>query len=159
MNQEFIYTGNWCINNTFNCIRGDSKNCYNVEHIIDLHVEFKNSSCKSIIGNLVMSCGTWNQQLGSLSISLVGGYAANINEKKLVYSNARMEMVRNAIIKCNPECVLTIAENTKSIKQLTNKDISIIIFALIGILICFIIYYKSIIKPTHISPELVYATV
>jgi hypothetical protein len=83
MNQEFICTGNWCINNTYNCIRGDSKNCYNVEHIIDLNGgEFKNSSCKSIIGNLVMSCGTWNQQLGSLSISLVGGYAANINEKK-----------------------------------------------------------------------------
>ena len=80
-----------------------------------------------------------------------------------------MEMVRNAIIKCNPDCVLPIAENTKSIKHLTNKDIGIIIFALIGILICFIIYfktkkmcknyYKSTIKPTHNSPELVYATV
>ena len=107
MNKEFNCTGQWCINNTFNCNRGDSRQCYNVEHIIDLNGgEFKNASCKAIAANLVMSSGTWNQQLGSLSISLIGGYEANINEKKLVYSNNRVEMARNAIIKCNPYCAL-----------------------------------------------------
>ena len=124
MNKEFNCTGPWCINNTFNCNSGDSRKCYNVEHIIDLNGgEFKNASCKAIAANLVMSSGIWNQQLGSLSISLIGGYEANINEKKIVYSNNRVEMARNAIIKCNPECILLNVNNYKETYEYneTNK--------------------------------------
>jgi tetrahydromethanopterin S-methyltransferase subunit G len=183
MNKEFNCTGPWCINNTFNCIRGDSRNCYNVEHIIDLNGgEFKNASCKSIAANLVMSCGTWNQQLGSLSISTIGGYEANINEKKLVYSNNRIEMARNTIIKCNPSCELSDANEsneTKSNMQFLNTKldmfigvlisllISLVIGLVIGLVICYM-HYKinniyindkkgnKIINPIYNSNELKY---
>ncbi len=143
MNKEFNCTGQWCINNTFNCIRGDNRNCYNVEHIIDLNGrEFKNASCKAIAANLVMSCGIWNQQLGSLSISLIGGYEANINEKILVYSNNRVEMARNAIIKCNPSCELSDANETNKSNtnmQFLNTELDMVIGVLLSLLISLVI--------------------
>jgi hypothetical protein len=186
MNKEFNCTGKWCINNTFNCIRGDSRNCYNIEHIIDLNGrEFKNASCKSIAANLVMSCGTWNQQLGSLSISTIGGYDANINEKNIVYSNNRLEMARNAIIKCNPLCALLNTnesnESNESNMQFLNIELdmvmgiflslilSLLIGLIIGLVICYM-HYKinniyindkkgnKIINPIYNSNELKYIT-
>ena len=184
MNKEFNCTGPWCINNTFNCNRSDSRQCYNVEHIIDLNGgEFKNASCKAIAANLVMSCGIWNQQLGSLSISLIGGYEANINEKKLVYSNSRVEMARNAIIKCNPYCALSNTnesnESNESNMQFLNTEfdmvmgiflsliLSLLIGLIIGLVICYM-HYKinnadkkrnKIINPIYNSNELKYIEV
>lgn len=60
-------TGEWCVNKKWGCKVGDSRNCYNVEHMIpkanSLH-QIKGCSL-DIRGNYIMSYGAWNQALGN----------------------------------------------------------------------------------------------
>ena len=88
--------GPWCLNGTFRCIYGNNKNCYNVEHIIDLNGPEYTSENKNIYGNLVMAYGLWNQQLGRLF-----NYPANMNEKTIVYGQDNMSRARQLIEYCS----------------------------------------------------------
>lgn len=76
-------TGDWCIDGEFRCPYGNSKSCYNMEHIIDI----KNSMPalagwnKNIVGNIIMAYGKWNQDLGSMRWDNVE------SEKREIYGN------------------------------------------------------------------------
>ena len=91
-------TGQWCINDEFKCVRGDSRKCYNTEHIIDLNGPELQEYNKNIFANLVMACGIWNQQMGRLQVR---SYSALINEKETVYSFEVVNLVRQMIIRCH----------------------------------------------------------
>ena len=77
--------GKWCIDKQWKCNFGDSKNCYNVEHIIpkaNSIEEIKNCSL-DIQGNLIMAYGAWNQALSN----------RYYGEKNIIYSS---DIVRSA---------------------------------------------------------------
>ena len=61
-------TGKWCVENQWKCLPGDSKNCYNVEHIIPkANTILEINGCSTDIqGNLIMAYGEWNQQLSNI---------------------------------------------------------------------------------------------
>lgn len=65
VNSIAVCSGRWCVNDTYNCVRYKTTECYNVEHIIDLNGGEFPKSCNNIAGNLVMAYGRWNSQLGS----------------------------------------------------------------------------------------------
>lgn len=55
--------GLWCQDGMFKCPSGDSRACYNVEHIIDQNgKEFPPE-----LTNMVMAWGRWNQENGRLA--------------------------------------------------------------------------------------------
>jgi len=59
--------GKWCIDKQWKCNFGDSKNCYNVEHIIPKANSIQEiKSCSlDVQGNLIMAYGAWNQALSN----------------------------------------------------------------------------------------------
>lgn len=77
--------GKWCIDKQWKCNFGDSKNCYNVEHIIpkaNSIEEIKNCPL-DVQGNLIMAYGAWNQALSN----------RYYGEKNIIYSS---DIVRSA---------------------------------------------------------------
>lgn len=130
--------GKWCIDKTFNCI--GSKNCYHVEHIIDVNgKEFSNPNCKQIAGNLVMSYGKWNSQLGSRSRV---NYYDSMREKEIIYGIDKVESVRSIINKCNPECdILTGLSKNDIYKNDIYKITVIILGGLLLFILGLLIFY------------------
>ncbi len=60
-------TGIWCIDKQWKCQFGNSRDCYNVEHIVPkAHNILEIYGCPvDIQGNLIMAYGAWNQQLSN----------------------------------------------------------------------------------------------
>lgn len=81
--------GDWCIDNKFKCDSGNSKSCYNLEHIIDLKNSILPHWNKNIAGNIVMAYGKWNQEMGQLTWPMVE------LEKREIYGN---DLVNRAIL-------------------------------------------------------------
>jgi hypothetical protein len=107
INLQFNCTGQHCINNQFICEQGDSRNCYNVEHIIEksqtVRAICQDTKCDvNIFGNLVMAWGVWNQQLGQLSRNSPND---SYHEKLIVYGQNVFDQVISAIEQCNPGCI------------------------------------------------------
>ena len=98
MNNITNCTGNWCINSQFKCRLGKNADCYHVEHIIDRNGPELDEFNKDIFGNLVMSYGRWNMQMGHLQRA---NYTALSIEKTIVYGNYNVELARYWIQKCN----------------------------------------------------------
>lgn len=92
-------TGNHCVDGEWKCKKGDSRNCYNVEHIIDLNgPEFKDhTECKNVAGNMIMSHGYWNQELGTYTKA---NYQVSVSEKTRVYGDTIMYNARESIRGC-----------------------------------------------------------
>lgn len=107
--------GNYCVDNEWKCKKGNSVDCWNVEHIIDNNgPEFKNhKNCKNIAGNYIMAYGQWNQELGTLTKN---HYQTSVNEKTRVYGEDIMNRARTSIRKC--------IENTYG-KRALEEDIQI----------------------------------
>lgn len=85
-------TGEWCNygnNGKWGCNKGDSKNCYNVEHIIPKANSLKElKGCSlDIEGNLVMSYGAWNQALKN----------EYYGEKTAIYGNTLMKAAYQSV--------------------------------------------------------------
>jgi len=59
--------GVWCTNKGWTCNYGNSRDCYNIEHIIPkAHTILEIYGCNTdILGNLIMAYGAWNQQLSA----------------------------------------------------------------------------------------------
>lgn len=97
-------TGEWCVDNGFNCPNRDGK-CYEVEHIIDLNDDCTLPDTKdmerNIFGNMIMAYGLWNRQVGQLRWKNVE------NEKRTVYGDGIVNKAIYYIMQCdkynNPE--------------------------------------------------------
>lgn len=106
MNDKMTCVGEHCVDQKFGCLIGNSRDCYNVEHIIDdaLSQRYicKSDTCNAnIVGNRVMSWGLWNQEIGTL-----GGndqYFA-FDEKNTVYGQSNIKEVVRAMESCNMGC-------------------------------------------------------
>lgn len=72
--------GEWCVENKWGCALGNSKNCYNVEHIIPkANTILEIYGCPTDIrGNLIMAYGAWNQELSN----------SYYGEKSLIYGSS-----------------------------------------------------------------------
>lgn len=88
----------------YRCEKGRSRECYNVEHIVDTEnsnlVDKENPSreCNlNILGNLVMADGGWNQDVGQLPWKCVR------EEKLRVYGDVFTQAVAH-VLACNPNC-------------------------------------------------------
>ena len=59
--------GVWCLNKQFICEKNNSRNCYNVEHIVPKAYDILEIyGCNlDIQGNFIMAYGAWNQQLSN----------------------------------------------------------------------------------------------
>lgn len=94
----------WCINGTFDC--SGTRECNEVEHIVDRSNTPYNICNPNILGNVIMAYGKWNAQVGQLCWKDI------INEKKQVYGkNIFCDAIRN-VIECSgcnvelpPECL------------------------------------------------------
>lgn len=87
-------TGEWCIDNKWGCKVGDSKNCYNVEHMIPKanNISQIKGCSLDIRGNYIMAYGAWNQALSN-------GY---YGEKTFIYGNERMKSAyRSVYLSCH----------------------------------------------------------
>jgi hypothetical protein len=137
INNKIVCVGQWCSNDSmFKCEKKNTNNCYHVEHIIDTNGgEFKNAECKQIVGNLVMSYGMWNVQLGSQASK---NYTNNINEKIEIYGSNKINKVRNIIIQCNPKCFKTMDLDNQFNTDMIN--INILLICIITIFVFLIIY-------------------
>ena len=94
VNNRVRCTGKHCIKGKFSCAVGNSRDCYNVEHIFDRSRGANGYASRDIAANMVMAWGTWNQQMGGLS------YTESTAEKSDVYG-IHMERVRKAMDLCN----------------------------------------------------------
>ena len=98
VNQHIHCTGKHCVNGLFKCRHAGDKNCYHVEHIIDLNgPELCHNGCKNIMANLVMTWGRWNSALGGLARYY---YNESMCEKEFVYGKEIVARVREMIGKC-----------------------------------------------------------
>lgn len=99
LNEELPCKFKYCYDNAWKCKRGDSRNCYNIEHIIDLHgPEYSDHiNCKNIAGNMIMAHGEWNQQLGQIARK---NYAGSKREKTIVYGKRIMKRAEESIQSC-----------------------------------------------------------
>jgi hypothetical protein len=91
--------GKWCVDGDWKCRRGNSRDCYNVEHIIDKNgPEFKDyPECKNVPGNYIMAHGEWNQELGTLTKR---HYSTSLAEKTRVYGSDIVNNAKNSIRSC-----------------------------------------------------------
>lgn len=88
---------NECYRKVYRCFKGNSRDCYNVEHIIDKNgSEFPDCN-KDVVYNYVMAWGTWNQNLGKIAR---WDYNSSTREKELVYGSDMMSRVREQFLKC-----------------------------------------------------------
>ena len=89
--------GKWCDEKGgYSCKKGDSRNCYNMEHIIDVKnslPEFDETYDREIVGNLVMAYGKWNQDIGAIK-----DWDSIKNEKSEVYGYIFDEAAQNVIM-------------------------------------------------------------
>ena len=144
----------WCVSDAYKCTLGKNRQCYNVEHIIDLNgPEFVGYN-KNIFANVVMAYGQWNQELGRLAYK---DYDANVNEKTIVYGQATIDTARQYIEKCHD---LNYANVNANNNKLTNFQIMEIVFYCISLVstigyIAFMIYNKcKAIRPIYQSANL-----
>lgn len=87
-------TGDWCVNGKFDCRQKDSRNCYNLEHIVDLRNSVADGYNKNILGNMVMAYGKWNQEMGGMKWPKVEV------EKRRVYGDTIVDHAIANIIEC-----------------------------------------------------------
>jgi hypothetical protein len=80
--KKSVCTGEWCYDDKWGCKLGDSKNCYNVEHIIPKvnTIAELNGCSVDIQGNFIMAYGAWNQALKN----------EYYGEKTIIYGSSRM---------------------------------------------------------------------
>ena len=97
MNKYINCIGKHCIDNKFKCNSGDSRYCYNVEHIFDKKGCRYRGDDALVMANLVMAYGKWNQDI---SHKRLGSCAAAEAEKEKVYGKEMMDRVRNQINLC-----------------------------------------------------------
>lgn len=103
--KEFINTlnrlnikcsGKWCnCDGTYKYI--SLYKSYEIEHIIDLKNSELNNCNKNIYGNIVLTYGLWNRQVGNLNWNNAK------KEKSEIYGNIVNKALLN-IIDCDPEC-------------------------------------------------------
>ncbi len=87
--------GSWCINGHFECKRYDSKQCYNIEHIIDIKNSILPQYNKNIVGNIIMAYGRWNQEMGYMTWDHVE------TEKREIYGNYIVDQAIENIKYCH----------------------------------------------------------
>lgn len=92
-------SGSWCIDGEFKCQFGNSQDCYNLEHIVDLQNSILEEYNRNIVGNIVMAYGRWNQQVGSLTWPRVEA------EKIEIYGRQLMEEAMLAIVECGEKAL------------------------------------------------------
>lgn len=92
-------SGSWCIEGQFRCRYGNSQDCYNLEHMVDLQNSMLGEYNRNIVGNIVMAYGKWNQQVGSLTWPRVEA------EKTEIYGRQLMEAAMLAIIECGEKAL------------------------------------------------------
>lgn len=92
-------TGPWCVNGEFKCQQGDSRNCYNMEHIFAKGEPNFSMETKNALANLVYAAGSWNQQLGT-SIRQ-GRFGDELNEKTQVYGKNMIAKIKSTLEACS----------------------------------------------------------
>lgn len=121
--------GLWCQDAMFKCPPGDSRACYNVEHIIDQNGKEFPPELTNIAGNMVMAWGQWNQENGRLAQR---NYQAAQQEKVQVYSKERVANAKALITKC--------ASNQQSVPTVT---IAIMLLFVAGCVLAWIYHVIS----------------
>lgn len=110
----------WCIDNKFLTNEAHNRNYYELEHIIDRSNMEYGDCDTSIIGNLIMAYGVWNNQVGQLNWNAVK------KEKALVYGNIFSQAERNVITCCT---------------QQVNRKYYIIGYTMFGVFVCMGVLY------------------
>lgn len=87
--------GSWCIDGKFKCLQGNSKSCYNIEHIVDTKQSILPNHNKNIVGNIIMAYGKWNQEMGTMLWDNVE------SEKREIYGNSIVDMAIENIQFCH----------------------------------------------------------
>lgn len=119
-------TDKWCNNGMFKCFN-KTKECYEVEHIVDRKNTPYNICNPNILGNVIMAYGKWNSQVGKLC------WKDAMNEKIQVYGKDIFCTAIRNIIKCS-NCSVKLP--TECIEHETSDSY---IFRHIEIIICTII--------------------
>ena len=136
--------GPYCNNGEYYCSQNNLTNCYQVEHIIDIS-NVDNDCDKNIYGNIVLSYGVWNAQIGRLNWKYVK------LEKMEVYGNIFEEAESN-LFKCDTTCKKMIDENntfvsavfTNSQFVFTDEQFVFWILILICVVIIAIVFFVII---------------
>ena len=114
---NIVCSGKWCNEEGgFGCQVGNSQDCYNQEHIIDLKnsdPEFGNAFEKDILGNFIMAYGRWNQELGRLR-----DWESIKNEKREIYRSEIFDKAYKNVKECH-------AKSTPQPSSLEKDDDSI----------------------------------
>lgn len=116
--RDIACTGSWCVEGQFKCLSGDSQNCYNLEHVVDLHHSILGEYNKNIMGNIVMAYGLWNQQLGRMAWSQVEA------EKREIYGDPLVNSAMLAIIACGERAAAGSGEAEVPIEVSSNFSVS-----------------------------------
>lgn len=108
INKNVECTGRWCEDGVFSC-KKSNKDCYQVEHIIDRNAPDPEVpiECHDIAGNLVMSNGEWNMQLGNLAQK---SYEDSKKEKITIYGKKHVDNAYNNVVGCCVEHIKAICE-------------------------------------------------
>lgn len=141
-----LCTGKWCVNNKWGCAVGDSKNCYNVEHIIPTanNIPQIKGCSLDIRGNYIMSYGAWNQALGN----------DYYGEKSLIYGDERMKSAYKSVYLACYKKEPTEYPNDLCLSGLPSKYIYIIlisIFMCALLIIGIIIFYHKFCQKSKIK--------
>lgn len=130
-------TGEWCYNDKYNdkwgCKVGDSKNCYNVEHIIPKanSIAELNGCSVDIQGNLIMAYGAWNQALRN----------EYYGEKTIIYgANRMMTAYQSLYYACHNKMPIEYP-STLCLSSTTGINYLIIICFILALSVVFLVIY------------------
>lgn len=128
-------TGKWCVNGKWPCKYGDSKNCYNVEHIIPTMNNIKALiGCSlNIQGNMIKAYGAWNQALSN----------EYFGEKAIIYGSIFKSAYKSVYTACHNQSPTYYPEELcLPIFNIFNAMIVILLIIFIIIIVAIIIYKK-----------------
>lgn len=135
-----VCTGRWCVDGKWNCAPGNSRDCYNVEHIIPKANSIKEiSGCSlDILGNYVMAYGAWNQALSN-------GY---YGEKVTIYGSDIFASAYKSVYKaCHGSYPsyypIELCLSSSSSTTIFFTVMFILAFLILIFVMCYIIYNKT----------------
>jgi hypothetical protein len=135
--------GKWCVNNIFSC-PNQTKECYEVEHIVDQKNTPFNSCNRYILGNLIMAYGKWNYEVGQPCWDSIKMEKMNVYGKTIFCS-----AIKN-IIECDPKCHIPIPPECTDSLEPNNASNVILIFIIVSVcimcIISLIVKYNSSIR-------------
>lgn len=142
-------SGDWCDSDGgYGCDRGNTVDCYNMEHIIDQKnsdPEFGDSFDKKILGNVIMAYSVWNSAVGNIgpSTDKTLKWETIKNEKREIYGATIFDRAAENVRYCSRSISPTPIEDDSSDEPPRNYTYYILggtVFVLLSILTLSVIY-------------------